>query len=57
MKINKIIFNIKRLYKGYVKKYLKNILIALFLSFLVAGTTSAIAWLLDPAVKKIFFRK
>ena len=54
MKINKIIFNIKRLYKGYVKKYLKNILIALFLSFLVAGTTSAIAWLLDPAVKKIF---
>ena len=54
MKINKIIFYIKRLYKGYVRKYLNKILIALFLSFLVAGTTSAIAWLLDPAVKKIF---
>ncbi len=54
MKINKIIFYIKRLYKGYIKKYLNKIFLALFLSFLVAGTTSAIAWLLDPAVKKIF---
>ena len=54
MKINKIIFYIKRLYKGYIKQYLSKIFLALFLSFLVAGTTSAIAWLLDPAVKKIF---
>ncbi len=54
MEIKKIIFYIKRLYKGYVRKYLKNIFFALFLSFLVAGTTSAIAWLLDPAIKKIF---
>ncbi len=54
MKINKIIFYIKRLYKGYIKKYLNKIFLALFLSFLVAATTSGIAWLLDPAVKKIF---
>ncbi len=54
MPLSKIIFYIKRLYRGYVKKYLNKILLALLLSFLVAGTTSAIAWLLDPAVKKIF---
>tara|TARA_B100000945_G_C20416560_1_gene615459 strand:+ start:333 stop:2075 length:1743 start_codon:yes stop_codon:yes gene_type:complete len=54
MTISKIIFYIKRLYRGYVRQYLNKIFIALLLSFLVAGTTSAIAWLLDPAVKKIF---
>ena len=54
MKINKIVFYIKRLYRGYIRKHLNKIFLALFLSFLVAGTTSAIAWLLDPAVKKIF---
>ena len=40
--------------KEYVKKYIGKIFIAIFLSVLVAGSTSAIAWLLDPAVKKIF---
>ena len=45
---------LKRLYKEYVKRHIKRILIALFLSIIVAGSTSAIAWLLDPAVKKIF---
>ena len=54
MELKTIIFYIKRLYKDYISKYLNKIFIALFLSFLVAGTTSAIAWLLDPAVKKIF---
>ncbi len=54
MKIDQIISYIKRLYKDYIKQYLSKIFIALFLSFFVAGTTSAIAWLLDPAVKKIF---
>ena len=33
------------------------IIICLFLSILVAGSTSATAWLLDPAVKKIFVEK
>ena len=43
-----------RLYKEYVKKHLKKIFLALFLSVIVAGSTAGIAWLLDPAVKKIF---
>ena len=44
----------KRLYKDYSKKYLNKIIISLFFSILVAGSTSAIAWLLDQAIKKIF---
>ena len=48
---------LKRLYYEYVKFHLKTILICLFLSILVAGSTSATAWLLDPAVKKIFVEK
>ena len=54
MILDKIIFYVKRLYRNYIRQYLNRIFLALFLSFLVAGTTSAIAWLLDPAVKKIF---
>ena len=45
---------LKNLYKEYVKKHIKRILFALVLSIIVAGSTSGIAWLLDPAVKKIF---
>ncbi len=48
---------LKRLYKDYTKKYLKQILLAIFFSLLVAGSTSAIAWLLDPAIDKIFIQK
>jgi len=48
---------LKRLYNEYVKFHLKIILICLVLSILVAGSTSATAWLLDPAVKKIFVEK
>ena len=48
---------IKRLYKDYSKKFLKKIFIAIFFSILVAGSTSAVAWLLDPAIKKIFIEK
>ena len=47
----------KRLYKDYSKKYLNKIIIAAFFSILVAGSTSAIAWLLDPAIEKIFIEK
>ena len=54
MKLDKVIFYIKRLYRNYIKKHLKRIFISLILSIGVAGTTSATAWLLDPAVKKIF---
>ena len=48
---------LKRLYREYVSKHLKKIFIALILSILVASSTSSIAWLLDPAVKKIFVEK
>tara|TARA_B100000963_G_scaffold237230_1_gene207410 strand:- start:7180 stop:8916 length:1737 start_codon:yes stop_codon:yes gene_type:complete len=46
-----------RLYKDYTKKYLKQIFLAIFFSLLVAGSTSSIAWLLDPAIDKIFIQK
>ena len=48
---------LQRLFKEYVKKHLNKILIALVLSLIVAGSTSGIAWLLDPAVKKIFIEQ
>ena len=46
-----------RLYKDYTSKFLNRILIAAFFSILVAGSTSMIAYLLDPAIKKIFVEK
>ena len=46
-----------RLYNDYTKKYLDKILISVFFSILVAGSTSSIAWLLDPAIKKLFIDK
>ena len=48
---------ILRLYFEYIKKHLRRILTALVLSIIVAGSTSGIAWLLDPAVKKIFIEQ
>ena len=54
MEFQELKFLIKKLFNNYVKKHIKRILIALVLSILVAGSTSGIAWLLDPAVKKIF---
>ena len=47
----------KRLYKDYSKKYLNKIFYSGIFSILVAGSTSAIAWLLDPAIEKIFIEK
>ena len=57
MKLDELKTILKRLYKQYVKTYIKRIFLCLILSILVAGTSSAIAWLLDPAVKKIFIDK
>ena len=48
---------IKRLFKTYTKSYVNKILISVFFSLLVAGSTSSIAWLLDPAIEKIFVEK
>ena len=48
---------LKRLFNDYTKKYLGKIIFSIFLSLIVAGSTSSIAWLLDPAIKKIFIEK
>ena len=48
---------LKRLYKDYTSKFLNKILLAVFFSIIVATSTSAIAWLLDPAIKKLFIEK
>ena len=48
---------LKRLYQDYSKKYLGKIILSGFFSILVAGSTSSIAWLLDPAIKKLFIEK
>ncbi len=57
MQYKEIKIIIKRLFQEYVKKHFKKILVALVLSLVVAGSTSGIAWLLDPAVKKIFIEQ
>jgi ATP-binding cassette, subfamily B, bacterial MsbA len=46
-----------RLYNEYTKFFVKKILIAFLFSVFVAGSVSSIAWLLDPAIKKIFIEK
>jgi len=48
---------LKRLYFEYTRKHLKQILLSLFFALFVAGSTSAIAYLLDPAIEKIFIEK
>ena len=57
MKFQELRSLLERLFKQYVKKHLRRIFIALILSIIVAGSTAGIAWLLDPAVKKIFIEK
>ena len=54
MELKEIILILKRLYREHISRYLKRIIFSIFLSLLVAGATSATAWLLDPAIKKIF---
>ena len=48
---------LKLSYKRYTKNFLPKILFSVFFSVLVAASTSSIAWLLDPAIKKIFIEK
>ena len=47
----------KRLYQQYTKKFISKILLAGLFSIIVAISTSATAWLLDPAIEKIFINK
>ena len=48
---------VKRLYKDYTKNFRYKILLSIFFTVLVAGSTAAIAYLLDPAIKKLFVEK
>ncbi|MDC3145853.1 ABC transporter ATP-binding protein/permease [Candidatus Pelagibacter sp.] len=48
---------LKRLYNDYTKIFIIKILLAVFFSILVAGSTSTTAWLLDPAIEKIFINQ
>ena len=48
---------LKRLYNDYTKKYVKKILISVFFTILLAGSTSSVAYLLDPAIKQLFIEQ
>ena len=48
---------LKRLYKDYTKTYIKKIFISVFFTVLLAGSTSSIAYLLDPAIKLLFIEQ
>jgi len=48
---------LKRLYNDYTKRYLNKILLSVFFSVLLAGSTSSVAYLLDPAINKLFIEK
>jgi ATP-binding cassette, subfamily B, bacterial MsbA len=54
---SKNVSTIKRLFKEYTIKHINKIFIAIFFSILVAGSTSGIAYLLDPAIEKIFINQ
>ena len=47
----------KRLYKSYTSKFIGKIILAALFSIIVAASTSATAWLLDPAIEKLFLNK
>ena len=48
---------IKRIYKTQIKKYIPDLIIVVLFMILHGAATAAVAWLLDPAIKKIFLEK
>ena len=48
---------LKRLYDDYTKKYVKKIFLSVFFTLLLAGSTSSVAYLLDPAIKQLFIEQ
>ena len=48
---------LKRLFFDYTRKHIKKISLSVIFAIFVAGSTSSIAYLLDPAIKKIFIEK
>ena len=57
MDYNNNIEVLKRLFNTYTKKHLKKIFLSVFFSIILAASTASIAWLLDPAIEKIFVNK
>ena len=51
------VYILKTLFNNYTKKFLPKIFLSVFFSVGVAASTSSIAWLLDPAIEKIFIEK
>ena len=49
--------NLLRLYHSYIKNYFDKLIISLLLSVALAGFTASIAWLLDPAIEKMFMEQ
>jgi subfamily B ATP-binding cassette protein MsbA len=48
---------IKRIFQTQIKKYLSQVFIIFFFIIISALATASVAWLLDPAIKKIFIEK
>lgn len=48
---------IKRIFRTQIKKYISQIIIIFLFIILSALATTSVAWLLDPAIKKIFIEK
>ncbi len=48
---------LKRLFDDYTKKYVKKIILSVFFTILLAGSTSSVAYLLDPAIKQLFIEQ
>ena len=48
---------LKRIYRTQIKKYIPDLLIILVFMILNGAATAGVAWLLDPAIKKIFIEK
>ena len=48
---------IRRIFRTQVKRYISQILIIFLFILISAVATTSVAWLLDPAIKKIFIEK
>ena len=48
---------LKRLYRDYTKRYIKRIFLSVFFTLVLAGSTSSVAYLLDPAIKLLFIEQ
>ena len=44
----------KRIYRTQIKKYIPDLIIIVIFMIINGAATAGVAWLLDPAIKKIF---